>query len=251
MPKTVHVAALLRPLILLALMLSLLSAVAVPDTRAEGKLPPFQMDPRLPSDVVLNRGQGLGQCHWLDTDILSNPYVSWAYDSSETISGWSTIEPQDGVLNWGPLDAQIAKAQALNKHIWLESHTSEGQTPQWARDAGVVVIGSRGGAPIPWSETYQRLLRRAVHATAARYDDEPTVDAVNVAAGGCYGEMTICSSPLDREAWEQAQYTDERFIETVKQIIDIYLEAEYAWKDGTRTHGFLRTPVVLQLGSGL
>jgi hypothetical protein len=200
---------------------------------------------------VVNAGQGLGQCHFLATDVLSRPYVSWAYDASEPISGWSTIEPEGGVYNWEPLDAQIAKAQTLGRRIWLELHTTEGQTPQWARDAGVEMVGSRGGAPVPWHETYQRLLRRAVHAMAARYDDDPTVDAINIAAGGCYGEMAICAPRTDKRAWEQAGYTDERFVETVKQIIDIYLEEEHVWEDGSRSHGFLSTPVVLQLGSGL
>jgi hypothetical protein len=88
---------------------------------------------------------------------------------------------------------------------------------------------------------------------AERYDDDPTVDAVNIAAGGCYGEMTICAASTDKVAWEQAGYTDERFVEAVNRIIDIYLEPEI-WDyvgDPTLNPGFVKTPVVLQLGSGL
>jgi len=47
----------------------------------EDRLPPFVLDASLPSDIVLNAEQGLGQCHWLDPDIVANPLVSWAYDS--------------------------------------------------------------------------------------------------------------------------------------------------------------------------
>jgi hypothetical protein len=90
-----------------------------------------------------------------------------------------------------------------------------------------------------------------VHAMAARYDDDPTVDAINVMAGGCYGEMSICASEADAALWEQAGYTDDGFIEAVKQIIDIYLEDDYQWEDGSHSHGFRHTPVVLQLGGGL
>jgi len=86
---------------------------------------------------------------------------------------------------------------------------------------------------------------------AARYDDDPTVDAVNLMAGGCYGEMAICARETDTALWKQAGYTDELFVSAVKQIIDIYLEDEYTWPDGTKTHGFRHTPVVLQLGGGL
>jgi hypothetical protein len=214
-------------------------------------LPPFRIDTSLPQDIVVNAEQGLGQCHWVDAAILSLPYVSWAYDAGETASSWATVEPQPGTFDWTALDAEVNKARDLGKHIWLELLTTEGQTPQWARDAGVVLVGSRGGTPLPWNETYQRLLRQAVHAMAARYDDDPTVDAINVMAGGCYGEMAICASETDAAAWEQAGYTDEGFIQAAKQIIDIYLEDEYQWEDGSRSHGFRHTPVVLQLGSGL
>lgn len=233
------------------LVFGFVSLILVQATVPANQLPPFHIDPNLPAHIVLNAEQGLGQCHWLDPDILSMPYVSWAYDASQTASGWATIEPQEGAFNWAPLDAEIAKARRWGKHIWLELHTTEGQTPQWARDAGVVVIGSRGGTPVPWNEVYQRLLRRAVHAMASRYDDDPTVDAVNLMAGGCYGEMVICAPGTDTRVWEEAGYTDERFIESVKQIIDIYLEEEHEWEDGTRSHGFLKTPVVLQVGGGL
>jgi hypothetical protein len=238
-------------LLLMCLLLGLGSAAFAQATTPDDRLPPFRLDPNLPPQIVLNAEQGLGQCHWLDSSVLSSPHVSWAYDSSETASGWATVESQEGTFNWTPLDAEIAKARSLGKRIWLELHTTEGHTPQWARDAGVVLVGSRGGTPVPWNETYQRLLRRAVHAMAARYDDDPTVDAINLMAGGCYGEMTICAPQTDRPAWEQAGYTDEGFVEAVKQIIDIYLEEEYTWEDDSRTHGFLRTPVVLQLGGGL
>jgi hypothetical protein len=245
--KSLCAAALLLTCLLIVVPPSSLAQTTTPDDQ----LPPFRLDPDLTPQIVLNAGQGLGQCHWLDTSVLSSPYVSWAYDSSEAASGWTTVEAQEGTFNWAPLDAEIAKARSLGKQIWLELHTTEGQTPQWARDAGVVLVGSRGGTPVPWNETYQRLLRRAVHAMAARYDDDPTVDAINLMAGGCYGEMTICAPQTDRPVWEQAGYTDEEFVEATKQIIDIYLEEEYTWEDDSRTHGFLRTPVVLQLGGGL
>jgi len=241
----------LRALLLLCLMLGLLPASGTRAALPDKELPPFRIDPDLPPQIVLNAEQGLGQCHWLDSTILSTPDVGWAYDASEASSGWKTIEPQDGIFNWALLDAQVGKARNLEKRIWLELLTTEGQTPQWARDAGVSVIGSRGGTPAPWNETYQGLLRRAVHAMAARYDDNPTVDAINLMAGGCYGEMVICAPRVDRRIWEQAGYTDERFIEAVKRIIDIYLEEEYVWEDGSKSHGFLQTPVVLQVGSGL
>jgi hypothetical protein len=238
-------------LLLACLIVGLPASAASAQASPGEPLPPFRMDSDLAPQIVLNPQQGLGQCHWLDSQILSSPIVGWAYDASAASSGWRALEPEDGAFNWAPLDGQVLRARNLGKHIWLELLTTEGSVPQWAQNAGVPLVGSRGGTPVPWDAEYQSLLRRAVHAMAARYDNDPTVDAINLMAGGCYGEMSICAPQADRRAWEAAGYTDARFIEAVKQIVDIYLEPEHTWEDGHTTHGFLNTPVVLQLGSGL
>ncbi len=214
-------------------------------------LPTFTIDYSLPADIVLNRDQGLGQCHWVDPVLVSLPYVGWAYDGSETISDWSVIEPQPGVYNWSTLDNLVTRARDRGKRVWLQVMATEGMTPQWAIDAGVPIVASRGGMPVPWNPTYQRLLRRLVHNMAARYDNDPTVEAIVVTAGGCYGEMTICDEQSYGDAWEAAGYTDAVFVKAVTETLDIYLENDYAWPDGSHTHGFVNTPVVLQLGTGL
>ena len=214
-------------------------------------LPAFQIDSSLPGDIVINHEQGLGQCHWLDPVILSSPYIGWAYDCAPTVSAWSTLEPQPGVFNWTKMDNEVRKARERGRRIWLQVMTTEGMTPQWARDAGVQIINSRGGMPVPWDPTYQRLLRHVVHAMAARYDDDPTVEAIVITAGGCYGEMTICDPVTYGDAWRAAGYTDALFVQTVNDTIDMYLEESYRWGDGSVTHGFRNTPVVLQLGTGL
>jgi hypothetical protein len=233
--------------LLLGMLCALPTAAQPPDTG----LPPFVVNPDLPSEIVFNAGQGLGQCHWVDTAILASPIVGWAYDAGREKSGWRTVEPQDGEFDWASMDTQVAKARALGKRIWLELLTTEGSAPEWALQAGVPLVGSRGGTPLPWNATYQQLLRRAVHAMAEQFDGNPTVDAIIVMAGGCYGEMSICAPQADRRAWEAAGYSDQRFIEATKQILDIYLEEEHVWEDGTRSRGFVKTPVVLQLGAGL
>ena len=51
-------------------------------------LPAFVMDPSLPAQIVINADQGLGQSHWVDPGIIGRSYVSWAYDTSPSSSGW-------------------------------------------------------------------------------------------------------------------------------------------------------------------
>jgi hypothetical protein len=242
-----------RRWLLVALLLSLAAGASMSLAQHDVTflaLPPFEMDPTLPGQVVLNVDQGLGQCHWVSSSIIGRGDVSWAYDTSPEASGWSTIEPQSGVYDWEMLDHVIGRARLAGKRVWVGVHTSEGLTPQWATDAGVPLVGGLS-VPVPWDPTYQSLLRRVVHAMAARYDGSSTIDAIVVAAGGCYGEMTICNRTTDEAAWLAAGYTDERFAEAVKQIIDIYLEEDYEWEDGRHTHGFRQTPIVLHIGSGL
>jgi hypothetical protein len=142
----------------------LLTGSVLAQEASTSTLPAFQIDTSLPSTIVLNREQGLGQCHWPDPVIMSSPYIGWAYDASPEFSAWEIIEPQPGVFDWSGLDAKVRVAHDRGKRIWLQVMTTEGMTPQWAIDAGVQMVGSRGGMPVPWNPTYQRLLRRVVHA---------------------------------------------------------------------------------------
>jgi|GEM_PF-1166966 len=109
------------------------------------------------------------------------------------------------------------------------------------------------GTPIPWNTEYQRLLRNLIHKMAERYDGNEAVEAVLTMAGGCYGELSICEydQTAVRQQWEYLGYTNQRFIDAAKQIMDIYLERSYTWPNQTTTHGFLKTPIAEQLGMGL
>ena len=238
-------------LLLVCAACALLTGSVLAQQASTTSLPSFQIDPTLPGDIILNHEQGLGQCHWPDPAILSHPYIGWAYDSSPEFSAWSVIEPQPGVFNWSGLDNKVRVASSRGKRIWLQVMASDGMIPQWAIDAGVPIVPSHGGMPVPWNPTYLQLLRRVVHAMAERYDDNPAVEAIVIAAGGCYGEMTICDASSAGDAWRAAGYTDTVFVQGLKATIDLYLEQDYVWGDGSHTHGFLNTPVVLQLGTGL
>lgn len=211
--------------------------------------------------LVFNPDQGLGECHSV---FYPRPEISWAYPGGADVPWWK-IEPQEGVYNWSILDNLINIAASSGKKVWIQVYTTEGAVPDWA-EGKVITAGTRcegrvggtcnpnlKGTPIPWNENYQMLLRKLIHKMAERYDDNPAVEAVLVMAGGCYGELSICNynREPDRSQWLAAGYTNEKFKEAAKKIIDIYLEDSYTWPDGSKTHGFLKTPVVLQLGMGL
>lgn len=196
--------------------------------------------------IVINSNQGVGLCHWVSPEILSRDYISWAYESN---SRWSTIEPSEGTFDFRSLDGSVATARNAGKKIWIELLTTEGSVPQWAKNKGIRIVDVTGGAPVPWDPIYKNLLAKVIDKLAEKYDNDPTVEAINIAAGGCYGEMNFMSS-CNSPQWEANGYTNEVFVQTVKDSIDIYL-GEYRMPDGTKNRGFKNKPVVLQLGSGL
>jgi len=211
--------------------------------------------------LVSNPDQGLGECHSVS---YPREEISWAYPGGADVPWWR-IEPEEGKYDWTLLDDLVKKATSYRKKIWIQVSTTEGAVPDWAQGkvptAGTRCEGRAGGVcnpnlkgtPIPWNENYQTLLRKLIHKMAERYDNNPTVEAVLSMAGGCYGELSICNYRFepDKSQWLNAGYSNERFRKAAEKIIDIYLEDSYTWPDGSKTHGFIKTPVVLQLGMGL
>lgn len=221
--------------------------------------------------LVYNPDQGLGLCHAV---AYPRDEVSWSYPLGAAVP-WYMIEKDDGVYDWTILRGMVRQAEDAGRKVWLQVTTTEGAVPDWA--TGVSTVGSRcdsrqtkveghsgceaaysldgldhkKGTPIPWNPEYQRLLRRLVHEMAKEFDENSYVEAILTMAGGCYGEQSICEGSSAIPAWEAVGYTNAKFVEASEKIIDIYLEDEYRWPDGKITHGFVNTPVVLQLGMGL
>ncbi len=227
--------------------------------------------------IVLNPDQGMGQCHAVDAGGFGKTGITWAYPPSAGVPWWQ-IEPNEGQYDWKILDDMVTLARNANKKVWLQVATAEGAIPDWAAsrvptagircdsrpsnqvgrsgcDASYSIDGKNHtkGTPIPWNPQYQLLLRKLVHTMAERYDGNPNVEAILTMAGGCYGEQSICNytSIADKNQWLNAGYTNEKFRDASKQIMDIYLEDSYSWPDGKVTHGFLKKPIVIQLGMGL
>jgi len=225
----------------------------------------------LTNNIVYNPYQGLGVCHWLSPTILSDPIVSWAYDASNEGVFWTNVEPQENQFNWTGMDSLVNLAQSKGKKIWLQVYNAQGYVPQWALNKTVngqkmVIMGGatsdcnamEANIPLPWDEVYLGLWQKVIHEMAQRYDNNPTVEAIIIMAGGGYGEMVVCSTCGSKGCWAKVsgcsqsssnsgcennptcvQCVDTKFADAVKGLIDLYLSE------------FQNKPIVLQLGNGL
>lgn len=233
----------------------------------------------LTNNIVINPFQGLGVCHWASPTLLEDPSVTWTYDSSEG-TWWDRIEPAENQFNWEPMDNLVKLAKEKGKKIWLQVY-NDGYVPQWALEKVVsgekiILMGTANNPnnpcnsmnprlPLPWNKAYLALWRKVIHKMAERYDNDPTVEAIVMMAGGGYGEMVVCSTCGPPACWAyfagcgsgDEACVDQKFIQAVKDIVDLYLEKEHVWGNegvlpaGTKTHGFVKKPVILQLGSGV
>jgi len=244
-------------------------------TDANGRVEKDFWAESLRDNLVENHLQGLGLCHSTQINILEDPSVSWSYDAGSSVE-WPTVEPNDGQFNWTPMDDLLAISKAFGTKAWLQIQNHDA-TPEWAKTKSVsgVTMEFLGGSspsycdendrlPVPWNTAYLALWRRAIHKMAERYDNNDTIEAIVTMASGGYGEMAVCSSCGHDDCWDDAagcshgdwQCTSDKFIQGVKDLIDLYLEEEHTWGSegvlppSTVTHGFLKKPVILQLGSG-
>jgi hypothetical protein len=147
--------------------------------------------------------------------------------------GWDKVEPKPGTFDWTYIDNEIALAKRLKKKITL-CILGGPQTPSWVYEAGAkdfsynLPVGPRGDAKIPllWDETYQKEWSTLIRALGKRYASEETVVLVHMTGATGNGlEMQLPFSPLEKDRWEKAGYTEEKAITGWKRIVDTFAEA--------------------------
>jgi hypothetical protein len=128
---------------------------------------------------------------------------------------WACLEPEEGKFNWALFDTPAQRWIAKGKRIGLRVTCSEGwlrfATPEWVRKAGAkgVFWDFRKGPsedgkcwdPVFDDPVFLQKLDHFLAAMAARYDDNPNVEFVDIGTFGLWGEgHTLLSSKLSDEA---------------------------------------------------
>jgi len=202
---------------------------------------------QLRSDIT---GHGLYQISWYKCtfgeryDTLASPYV----DGAKIAAHWAELEPKEGQYDWGPLDEQAERWIGGAKRVMISVVTGDhsagtSATPQWVFDAGAksVTCGARDHTsrtvfPVFWNDVYREKYARFVAALGQRYDMMTGVELVQIGVGH-YGEcmvsVNVRGSVLEeqpefepeKDAWLAAGLSIERWVETVKWNIDVYMNA--------------------------
>ena len=146
---------------------------------------------------------------------------------------WATLEPQEGVYNWAPLDRALADAANSGKLVSPRIYTNVagwGQaTATWVFDAGTSWYYnnafSRDNAmkqPVPTDPVFTEKFGAFLSALGARYDGNPRIEFFQTNAGmGEYGEM-VWGWP---DEFKPPGWTPEQNLVTVRFWIERWLEA--------------------------
>lgn len=125
---------------------------------------------------------------------------------------WAYIEPEEGRFNWAILDTPAQRWISKGKKIALRLTCSENwmkyATPEWVKDAGAKgAFYIYGKGPVEESNSWDpyfddpiflQKLDQFLAAAAARYDNNPAVEFIDVGTYGMWGEgHTHGSIPQD------------------------------------------------------
>lgn len=133
---------------------------------------------------------------------LSSPHSS----GLNPLIPWATLEPQDNVYNWAPVDSAIASARSAGRRVILRVYTNWGDfaqgTPNWYFGLPGALsyypstsAQSKGfEAPVSWDPVFKQKFGEFLTAFGQRYNGNSTIEFVQTnAGGGLYGEMLLGS----------------------------------------------------------
>ncbi|MGQ9665813.1 MAG: DNRLRE domain-containing protein, partial [Anaerolineae bacterium] len=147
---------------------------------------------------------------------------------------WDQIEPGEGYFNWSLVDNWVQTLYSEGKAVALGVHLMEwgGETvPDWVFSAGAKTITCNGWTiPKYWDPVFLAKLEHFVQALAARYDNDPRVEWIQIGTG-IYGENQ--PSIDEHDACVEAAMSQDFpgadpsgvWVGTVKLITDIYARA--------------------------
>ncbi len=171
---------------------------------------------------------------------LTNPYVAGA----EFGFMWAELEPARGQYRWESVDRTIAPWVDRGKKVILvvktvqkrgENPTQASATPPWVFAEGARALHVEGtNWPVYWDPVYLDRYAAFVKALAARYDGHPGIEFVEIGIGQ-FGATKLAGPKKIMALYRGAGYTEERWVRTIRQIVEVYRAA------------FTRTPVTLIL----
>ncbi len=169
-------------------------------------------------------------------------YVFWDYVNldpqkypivgSHQDFSWTRLEPTEGNYRWDVVDRWVDDHIAYGKYVGIAFDTYGGidskesyATPDWLFAKYPHLKVNCDGYIIPryWHPDFLAEYEKFVSAVGARYDGDPRIEWVQVAAG-LYGETQPAENQFD-SCLEAAGLTSDLWVETVNRIVDMYVNA--------------------------
>lgn len=152
--------------------------------------------------------------------VASKPYV----DGILVRVAWKDLETADNTYNWALIDSQITAAQTYGKKIALAVGGGP-NSPTWLFNQGAqslsFSIPFSGTIPIPWDTIFLTKWTEFITALGNRYADDTTIQLVYLTHSTFNGfEMQLPFNPTP--SYTSIGYTDQKVIDSWKQIIDTY-----------------------------
>ena len=187
---------------------------------------------------------------------IGNPYLAGV----EIVFNWADLEPREGVYRWETVDRFMQPWIQSGRKIILgvraiqkrgASATAGAATPAWVFEAGAKKIATgpfTGGKkskktpgptdgtkndnesasevswPIYWDPVYLKKYQRFVSAFADRYDGNPGIEFIEIGLGQ-FGSTKIAGPAHVYRLYRDEGYTEDRWVETIQKIIEIYRQA--------------------------
>ncbi|MBT3313032.1 MAG: DUF4832 domain-containing protein [Anaerolineae bacterium] len=187
-------------------------------------------------------------------DYLSNPGIGWQYDVNpdsaylpETVLygerlqiGWSTLNPEEGIYNWEPLDRLLSGAISEGKQFSFRVFTMRGgeygghMLPEWVLSQGVQVFSN--GSPDYSSCAYQNGWATFVEALIRRYDGNQEIAYIDISGYGDFNEWSWQDQSDWDGVWNEA-YRDGFASSTPfssldgqarRRLVDIFIGGSFA-----------------------
>ena len=152
--------------------------------------------------------------------VATKPYV----DGILVRVAWKDLETADNTYNWALIDSQITAAQTYGKKIALAVGGGP-NSPTWLFNQGAqslsFTIPFSGTIPIPWDTIFLTKWTEFITALGNRYADDTTIQLVYLTHSTSNGfEMQLPFNPTP--SYTSISYTDQKLIDSWKQIIDTY-----------------------------
>lgn len=152
--------------------------------------------------------------------VATKPYV----DGILVRVAWKDLETADNTYNWALIDSQITAAQTYGKKIALAVGGGP-NSPTWLFNQGAqflsFTIPFSGTIPIPWDTIFLTKWTEFITALGNRYADDTTIQLVYLTHSTSNGfEMQLPFNPTP--SYTSIGYTDQKVIDSWKQIIDTY-----------------------------